>query len=89
MYIDNKKMECFLCKKQYSWSSPRIEIALSCHLKCAVLEKQIEDAQQKLTELEYKTFQICHKCTVLDKQIEKAQQKLTDLEYKKFLICQK
>ena len=58
---DNKKMECFLCKKPYSWTGHRIELALGCHLKCAVLDKQIEEAQQKLTDLEYKKFLICQK----------------------------
>ena len=57
----DNKMECFLCKKPYSWIGPKIELALQCHVRCAVLEKHIEEAQQKLTDLEYKTFLICQK----------------------------
>ena len=56
----DNKMQCFLCKKPYNWTGPKIELD-SCHLKCAVLEKQIEETQHKLTELEYKKFLICQK----------------------------
>jgi len=61
MKTDNKLMECFLCKKPYSWTGPKIQLALGCHLKCAVLEKQIEEAEQRLTDLQYKKFLICQK----------------------------
>ena len=65
----DKKITCFLCKKPYNWTNKNpykwtaspIEIAMRCHLECASVERQIEKAQQKLTDLEYKKFLICQK----------------------------
>lgn len=78
MDIENK-LDCFLCKKPYTWTSSRIQLALGCHLKCALVEKQIEEAKKKVNL----------KSVFFEKQIEKAKKRLTDLEYRKFLICQK